>query len=206
MLYLPSTLQATQVPLLDLGNNAVVSNGISSVAFSWIRAGVGGVLSLAFNSTSQQVVLLSTDPIIFNSTLFQTPVLFSMTVTDSSPQCIAYGTAPMYGTGCSTSFVVSMLALDEIGCPRGVDTVVDSYGNTTQVAAWQEPDLLYFLPLSSTALPHDVFPLGTTSVLYTLAPTVQSVVQSEASRVTCQFDVCNDWLLVSLSILTILIR
>ena len=150
----------------------------------------GGVLSLEYNSTSKQVVLLTTDPTIFNSSLFQAPVLFTMNVTDGSSQCVAYGLTPIYGFGCTTSFVVSIMALTEIGCPAFVDTAVSNYGDTTQTVAWSEPELLYFFPLASTSQPGDVFPLGVTSVSYSLAPSVQSVVQSVASRVTCQFDVC----------------
>ena len=205
LLYIPSSLVTSTLPILDLGSEAVHSNGISGVEFTWISAGALSALSLEYNDTTQQVVLLTTDPTIFNSSLFQAPVLFTMKITDGSPQCVAHGAAPIFGSGCSSSFVVSMLALTEIGCPASVDTVVSYYGNTTQTVVWNAPSLLYFLPLSSSAQPGDVFPLGSTSVTYSLAPSVQSVVQTELSRLMCEFNVCA-LKLVALCLLRLLFR
>ena len=188
-MYLPSSLQAFQVPIIDLGSSYVSSNGISNVGFLWVTAGVGGILSLAYNETTQQVILLTTESTIFNSSLFQSPILFTMTVTDASTQCVAFGEVPIYGVGCTTVFNVSMLAIAEMGCPDHVEGAVASIFDTMQNIVWAEPQLQSFIPLVSTSQPGDAFPIGSTTVVYTLSPSVQSAVQSVASRLTCTFDV-----------------
>ena len=175
---------------MDLRSEYVSTNGIAQVTFSWIGVTLGAVLTLAFNATSQQVVLLTSEPSVFNSKLFQSPIHFNMTLTDSSPQCIAFGQSPMYGHGCSSTFEVSVLALTETSCPAVVDVVLSNISSPTQRTWWNEPQLQYYLPLVSTVSIGDAFPLGVTTVRYVLASSVQSPIQSSVSRLLCQFNVC----------------
>ena len=175
---------------MDLSSaHVIATNGIKSVQFSFVTSLPGSPLSLSYNASTQQVVLTTANASIFASPLFATPVVFQMNITDNSPQCVTPNGIAIYNSGCSSIFNVSVQALAVIGCPSDIEVALSSSSSATQSVVWTEPDLLAEYSYLSVARPGDLFPIGSTSVVYGIDHNVQSSLQTSVSLVTCEFTV-----------------
>ena len=173
-----------------------VVDGIKSVEFSFIavnnsdNTNSAANLTLWYDFETKQVALSTADPAVFSNLLLDSPILFLMTVTDESVSCGHLVNASITNGGCSSSFVISLQTLEMNDCPSDIAVTVPVSSTFSPPIVWQEPNLVAAFPFLSNFQPGDVFPLGTTSVEYKLYETAQSQVQSHASRITCQFNVC----------------
>ena len=168
----------------------IAPKGIASVQFSFVTPGAGSSLSLSYNSSTQQVLLTSSDSAIFASPLFSAPVVFQMRVTDAAAQCVTSYAPAVYNAGCTSAFEVSMQALTVLNCPSDIHVLLSNPSFASQYVIWNEPDLVAEYSFLSVARPGSQFPIGKTNVLYTIDENVQSEIQSAASQVFCQFGVC----------------
>ena len=179
---------------MDLsGNDVFLVGGIQNITFFFAdeAAAAANNVSLAYDAATQQVLLNMLDPSAFAQQLLKSPLLFLLSITEGSEFCYLRENITANNAACTSIFTVSVHALEMNDCPSNIAVTIPVTSTHSGPIVWQEPSLNATFPFLSNFQPGDAFPIGTTSVLYQLDSSIQSAVQSLASRITCQFNVCR---------------